>query len=84
MYRQRIRQPQYQQLNVEGHLRVCGNSEFRIFPLLQILSQDTNLRRSYETRFSKNSKQRAHNWTPRYGIGVEISITTLVFILDYF
>ena len=34
--------------------------------------------------FSKNSKQRAHNWTPRYGIGVEISITTLVFILDYF
>ena len=34
--------------------------------------------------FSKNSKQRVHNWTPRYGIGVEISITTLVFILDYF
>ena len=48
MYRQHIRQ-----LNVEGHLRVCSNTEFRIFPLLQILSQDTNLRRSYETRFQQ-------------------------------
>ena len=34
VYRQRIRQPQYQQLKVEGDLRVCGNREFRIFPLL--------------------------------------------------
>ena len=44
VYRQHIRQPQYQQLKVEGHLRVCGNGEFRIFPLLQMRSQDTNLR----------------------------------------
>ena len=53
MYRQHIRQPQYQQLKVEGHLRVCGNAEFQIFPLLQMRSQDTNLRRSYETRFQQ-------------------------------
>ena len=44
MYRQDIRQPQYQQLKVEGHLRVCGNGEFRMFPLLQMYSQDTDLR----------------------------------------
>ena len=56
VYRQHIRQPQYQQLKVEGHLRVCGNGEFRIFPLLQMRSQDTNLRRSYETRFQQKFK----------------------------
>ena len=43
MYRQPIRQPQYQQLKVEGHLRVCGNGEFRIFPLLKMRSQDKYL-----------------------------------------
>ena len=32
VYYQHIRQPQYQQLKVEGHLRVCGSVEFRIFP----------------------------------------------------
>ena len=53
MYRLQIRQQQYQQLKVEGHLRVCGNEEFWIFPLLQIRSQDTNLRQSYETRFQQ-------------------------------
>ena len=58
VYRQHIWQPQYQQLKVEGHLRVCRNGRVRIFPLLQMCSQDTNLRRSYETRFkTKNSKQ---------------------------
>ena len=38
MYRQRIGQPQYQQLKIEGHLRVCGNEEFRMFPLPQMRS----------------------------------------------
>ena len=56
VYRQHIRQPQYQQLKVEGHLRVCSNGEFRIFPFLQMHSQDTNLRRSYETRFQQKFK----------------------------
>ena len=57
VYRYQIWQPQYQQLKVEGHLRVCGNGEFRIFPLLQKRSQDTNLRQSYETRFQQKLKQ---------------------------
>ena len=56
MYRQDIWQPQYQQLKVEGHLRVCGNGESRIFPLLQMRLQDTNIRRSYETRFKQKLK----------------------------
>ena len=56
VYHQHIRQPQYKQLKVEGHLRVCGNGEFWIFSLLQMRSQDINLRRSYETRFQQKSK----------------------------
>ena len=56
VYRQHIWQPQYQQLKVEEHLRVCGNGEFRIFALLQMRSQDANLRRSYKTRFQQKFK----------------------------
>ena len=67
VYRQHIRQPQYQQLKVEGHLRVCGNGEFRIFPLLQMRSQDTNLRRSYETRFQQKFKTKLNKlWWETY------------------
>ena len=51
-----IRQPQYQKLKVEGHLRVCGNGEFQTFSLLQMRSQDRTLRRSYETRFQQKFK----------------------------
>ena len=32
VYHGHIPQPQYQQLNAEGHLRICDNSEFQIFP----------------------------------------------------
>ena len=56
VYRQHIRQPQYQQLKVEGHLRVRSNGKFRIFSLLQMRSQDANLRRSYETKFQQKFK----------------------------
>ena len=56
VYRQHIRQAQYQQLKVEGHLRVCGNGEFRIFALLQMCLQDTNLMRGCEMRFQQNFK----------------------------
>ena len=61
VYRQHIRQPQYQQLKVEGHLRICGNGEFRIFPLLQMRSEDTNLRRSYEARFQQKLRTKLNN-----------------------
>ena len=47
VYHQHIRQSQYQQLKVEGHLRVCGNKEFKI----QIY--DKAMKRGS----SKNSKQ---------------------------
>ena len=53
VYRQHIRQPHYQDYR---HLRVCGNGKFRIFPLLQMPSQDTNLRQSYETKFQQKFK----------------------------
>ena len=56
MHGQHIRQQKYQELKVEGHLKVCGNGEFQIFPSLQMRSQDTNLKRSYETRFQQKSK----------------------------
>ena len=57
MYRQHIWQRQYQQLKFEGRLRVCGNGEFQIFPLLQMRLQDTNLKRRMKRGSSKNSKQ---------------------------
>ena len=67
VYCQHIRQPQYQQLKVKGHLRVCGNREFRIFPLLQMHSQDKNLRRIYETRFQQKFKTKLHKlWWETY------------------
>ena len=67
VYRQHIRQPQYQQLKVEGHLRVCGNGEFRIFSLLKMRSQDTNLRRSHETRFQQKFKTKLNKlWWETY------------------
>ena len=58
MYRQHIQQPQYRQLKAEGHLRVCGSGEFQIFPLLQMRSHNTNLRRSYEKRFQQKFKRK--------------------------
>ena len=34
-----VSKPQYHQLNVEEHLTLCSNSEFRIFRLLQMCSK---------------------------------------------
>ena len=53
VYRQHIRQPQYQQLKSEGHIRVCGNREFRIFFLCL---PDKNSRWSHETRLQQKFK----------------------------
>ena len=46
VYRQHIRPSQYQQLKFKGQLRVPGDEEFQIFCLLQMGSQDTDLRRN--------------------------------------
>ena len=58
VYRQHIRQPQYQQLKVEGHLRTCSNDQFKTFPFLRMRSEDKELRRSYEKRFQIKFKTR--------------------------
>ena len=42
VYWQHIEQPQYQQLKAKEHLRVCGNGEFPIFPLLQMRLKNAN------------------------------------------
>ena len=67
VYHQHIWQPQYQQLKVEGHLRTWGNEEFQIFHLLQMRSQDTYLRRSFETRFQQKFKTKLNKlWWETY------------------
>ena len=50
IYRKHIRQPQYQQMAVEEHLRTCGNGKFHMFPFFKII-QKINLRKYYEDYF---------------------------------
>ena len=56
VYRQHIKQPEHQKLKVEEPIRICGKSSFKIFPFLQMRSNDTNLRRAYETNFKREYK----------------------------
>ena len=35
IYRQHIRQPELQQIDVEGHIRTCDGGNFKIMPFLQ-------------------------------------------------
>ena len=44
VYQQHIRQPEYRE--VQEHLRTCGKGTIKIFPLLQMRSSETDLRRS--------------------------------------
>ena len=39
IYRQHVRQPQYQQLAVEQHLRTCGDGKFHEFPFFKIIQK---------------------------------------------
>ena len=61
VYWQHIRQPEYQKLKVEEHLRTCGKGTFKIFPLLQIWSSEIDLRASYEKNFMKKYKTKLSN-----------------------
>ena len=61
MYRQHIRQPEHEKLNVEKHLRTCGKGDFAIFPFLQLRSNDTDLRREYEDYFIKKYKTKLNS-----------------------
>ena len=53
IYRQHIRQPEHEKLEVGNHLRTCGKGNFTIFPFLQLRSNDTDLRWEYEDYFIK-------------------------------
>ena len=56
VYRQHKKQPSHQKLKVEEHIQTCGRGSFKIFPFLQMLSNDTNLRKAYETKFQREYK----------------------------
>ena len=51
IYGQHIRQPQYQQMAVEEHLRTCGDRKFHMFLLFKIIQEKKSLRKSYEDYF---------------------------------
>ena len=59
VYRQRIRQPEYQKLKVEEHLKTCGKGTFKIFPLLW--DAEIDLRKSYERNFMNRYKTKLNN-----------------------
>ena len=61
VYRQHIRQPEYQKLKAEEHLRTCGEGTFKIFPLLHMRSPEIYLLRSYERSFMKKYKTKLNN-----------------------
>ena len=51
IYRQHMRQPQYQQLVVEEHLPTWGDGKFGMFPFFKILQENKSFRKSYEDYF---------------------------------
>ena len=40
IFREQIRQPQYQQFAVEERLRTCGNGKFLMFPFFKIIQEN--------------------------------------------
>ena len=56
IYRQHIKQSQYQQLTVEEQLRTCGDGKFHMFPFFKILQENKSLRKSYEDYFTAKFK----------------------------
>ena len=55
-YRQHIRQPELQQIDVERHIRTCGGGNFKIMPFFAIRENNKILRESYETYFIEKLK----------------------------
>ena len=51
IYRQHTRQPQYQHLAVEEHLRICEDGKVLMFPFFKIIQENKSLRKSYEDYF---------------------------------
>ena len=53
VYRQHIRQREYQKLKIAENLRTCCKGSFKMFPLLQMRCSKIDLRRSYRRIFMK-------------------------------
>ena len=51
IFRQHIRQPQYQKLAVEKHLRTCGDGKFYMFSFFKIIQENKSLIKAYEDYF---------------------------------
>ena len=45
-YNQHIRQPELQQIDVEGHIRTCGGGNFKIMPFFAIREDNKILKES--------------------------------------
>ena len=60
VYRQHMRQPQYQQLKCQVHFLTCGKRKFKIFPFLKLYSQNKYLRELYEKYFRDKFKPTLH------------------------
>ena len=60
-YRQHIWQPEHEERNVERHLSICTKGNSRIFSLLQLRSNGTDLRREYEDYFIRKYKTKVNN-----------------------
>ena len=51
IYRQHIRQPEYEKIKVERHLRTCAKGIFKIFPFFEMKENNKILRECYEDHF---------------------------------
>ena len=56
IYRQQIRQPEYEKREVERHLPTCAKRIFKIFPFFKMKESNKILRECYEDHFIKKFK----------------------------
>ena len=61
IYRLHIRQPEHEKRKAEKHLRICVKGNFTTFPLLQLRSNDTDLRWEYEDYFINKYKTKLNS-----------------------
>ena len=83
IYRQHIRQPQYQQLAVEEHLRTCGDGKFHTVPFFKILQENKSLRKSYEDYFIDKFKLLVNKKTflAKAHIAVVLNMTSTSYLI---
>ena len=79
VYRQHIKLPVHQKLKVEEHILICGKDSFKIFLFLQMRSNDTNLRRAYETKFQRECKTKLNELSQIKCMTQRFSVSTIAF-----